>query len=66
MLAALAPHSHRAPGEGGEVDDKSPSMGAKSLCIPFTQPADGVVPGMTKCFACAAYAKSYTVFGRSY
>lgn len=47
-----------------EVDEKAPSMGAKSLCMPFDQKplADG-----TKCVgACGRVAKAWTLFGRSY
>jgi prolyl-tRNA synthetase len=51
--------------EGGDVDEKAPSMGAKTLCIPFKQPVDGVKED-TKCFACGDKAKSYTLWGRSY
>ncbi|KAL2916905.1 hypothetical protein HK105_203684 [Polyrhizophydium stewartii] len=47
------------------VDDKAPSMGAKTLCIPFEQPAGGVKKG-AKCFACDRKAVSYTLWGRSY
>lgn len=49
--------------EGEEVDEKAPSMGAKTLCIPYEQPtlAEG-----TKCVGCGKPAKSYTLFGRSY
>lgn len=45
-------------------DEKAPSMGAKSLCIPFEQPKQ--VTSETKCFSCGKKAKSYTLFGRSY
>lgn len=45
-------------------DDKSPSMGAKSLCIPLEQPAHSVA-GKT-CLSCGQPANSYTLFGRSY
>lgn len=49
------------------ADEKAPSMGAKSLCIPFSQPVDKpLLPGKTKCFLCDDFAKSYTLFGRSY
>ncbi|KAI8820805.1 uncharacterized protein EV422DRAFT_63826 [Fimicolochytrium jonesii] len=51
---------------GEDEDEKAPSMGAKTLCIPFKQPEDGVKHGVTKCFACEELAKSYTLFGRSY
>ncbi|CAH02961.1 proline--tRNA ligase [Kluyveromyces lactis] len=50
-------------GEEIEVDDKSPSMGAKSLCIPFNQPT--LKPGQ-KCVKCTRLAKTYCMFGRSY
>lgn len=46
-------------------DEKAPSMGAKTLCIPFKQPEDGVNE-KTICFACGAKAISYTLWGRSY
>lgn len=44
-------------------DEKAPSMGAKSLCIPFEQPA---MSSGKKCIACSQPAISYTLFGRSY
>ncbi|KAK9716723.1 hypothetical protein K7432_006712 [Basidiobolus ranarum] len=48
-------------------DERAPSMGAKSLCIPLEQPQDKpIVPGVTKCAACGADAKRWTLFGRSY
>lgn len=45
------------------VDEKAPSMGAKTLCIPFKQPdlTEGQV-----CFACEEKATCWTVWGRSY
>ncbi|KAJ1564002.1 hypothetical protein HK405_000032, partial [Cladochytrium tenue] len=50
----------------GEQDERAPSMGAKTLCIPFDQPKENpLVPGVTKCFACGQDAKSYTLWGRS-
>lgn len=51
--------------ENIEIDEKAPSMGAKTLCIPFNQP-EGLVAGVTKCFACSDNALSYTLWGRSY
>ncbi|KAF2263805.1 prolyl-tRNA synthetase [Lojkania enalia] len=53
--------------EVGPDGHKLPSMGMKSLCIPFEQP-DGLVKGETKCLnpKCSALAKSWTMFGRSY
>ena len=48
-------------------DEKAPSMGAKSLCIPFEQP-DGIVKGETKCTNpnCKRLAEKWCMFGRSY
>lgn len=50
-------------GEEFEVDEKAPSMGAKSLCIPFAQPT---LKAGTKCVRCTRAAINYTMFGRSY
>jgi len=49
-----------------EVEEGAPSMGAKSLCIPFEQPGP-IKPGM-KCIkdGCDCEPKFYTLFGRSY
>ncbi|KAJ3327616.1 hypothetical protein HDU76_011433 [Blyttiomyces sp. JEL0837] len=48
-------------------DERAPSMGAKTLCIPFKQPTENPIkPGVTKCFACDEKAKRYTLWGRSY
>lgn len=54
--------------EGQEVDARAPSMGAKSLCIPFDQPAEGLVHGETKCTnpKCERKAEKWVMFGRSY
>ena len=49
------------------VEEGAPSMGAKSLCIPFKQPRE--VRKGQKCISppCGhIYAKFYTMFGRSY
>ncbi|KAJ2990866.1 hypothetical protein NUW58_g2748 [Xylaria curta] len=53
------------PKEGAQ-NEKQPTMGMKSLCIPFEQP-EGLTPE-TKCLnpECSALAKSWTMFGRSY
>jgi len=53
--------------EGGDENKKAPSMGMKSLCIPFEQP-EGLVKGETKCLnpECGAFAESFCMFGRSY
>ena len=48
-------------------DAAAPSMGAKSLCIPFEQP-EGIVKGETKCLNpnCKSLAQEWCLFGRSY
>ncbi|KAI9747979.1 MAG: ribose-phosphate pyrophosphokinase 1 [Lichina confinis] len=48
-------------------DARAPSMGAKSLCIPFEQP-EGLVKGETKCTnpECGNTAEAWCLFGRSY
>ena len=48
-------------------DERAPSMGAKSLCIPFDQP-DGIEPGVTECLnpECSRKAEKWCMFGRSY
>ena len=45
-------------------DARAPSMGAKSLCIPFEQP-EGVVKGETKCTKpkCGNTAEAWCLFG---
>lgn len=50
-----------------ETEDASgPSMGAKSLCIPFQQPTQ--ITNSDRCIHpdCKAKPKQYTLFGRSY
>ena len=49
------------------TDAKAPSMGAKSLCIPFDQPG-GIVLGETRCanLKCEENAQKWVMFGRSY
>ena len=54
--------------QSGEAQDaKAPSMGAKSLCIPFDQP-EGIEKGVTKCTNpnCKNMAQKWCLFGRSY
>merc|ERR1712029_1123634 len=51
---------------GVEVEEGAPSMGAKSLCIPFQQPKS-LVKGQGCVYPdCNCTAKFYTLFGRSY
>lgn len=49
-----------------EVEEGAPAMGAKSLCIPFDEPAE--ITETDKCIhpACTNKPKFYTLFGRSY
>jgi len=49
-----------------DLEPGAPSMGAKSLCIPFNQPAE--IKPATKCVrpGCKNAPKFYTLFGRSY
>ena len=47
------------------VDDKAPSAGAKSLCIPHDQARFGEMPEGQKCVGCGQPAKRWTMFGRS-
>ncbi|CAG8496319.1 11996_t:CDS:2 [Diversispora eburnea] len=64
---AIKERSSRSNAEQEPEDDKAPSMGAKSLCIPFEQPKNPpILEGETTCIACDAYAKRYALFGRSY
>ncbi|XP_054718343.1 bifunctional glutamate/proline--tRNA ligase-like [Uloborus diversus] len=51
---------------GDDVDPGAPSMGAKSLCIPFQQPA--TLKPDDKCINpnCNKKPKCFTLFGRSY
>ena len=52
--------------DGTPEDEKAPSMGAKSLCIPFDQP--GRFEKSTKCLnpQCNNEAEAWCLFGRSY
>ena len=60
--------ARKAEEESGEAQDaKAPSMGAKSLCIPFDQPA-GIEKGVTKCTNpnCKNNAEAWVMFGRKF
>lgn len=52
-----------ADGATAAADARAPAMGAKTLCIPFEQPAKA--EGKS-CVQCGAPAKTYCLFGRSY
>lgn len=60
--------SATAAAKAGEPqDERAPSAGAKSLCIPFDQNRwPKIEPGVTKCVGCGKDAKRWTLFGRSY
>ena len=49
--------------DGKDEDEKAPSMGAKSLNIPFDQPTDCKTE---KCIHCRGPAKQWVLWGRSY
>ena len=59
--------ARKEEGDDTPQDEKAPSMGAKSLCIPFAQPAEGLAEG-TKCTNpnCKNKAEKWCLFGRSY
>ncbi|KAJ5141886.1 Transcription initiation factor IIA small chain (TFIIA 13.5 kDa subunit) [Penicillium atrosanguineum] len=60
--------ARKAEEDSGEAEDaKAPSMGAKSLCIPFDQP-EGLEKGVTECInpKCSLKAEKWCMFGRSY
>lgn len=48
------------------VDERAPSMGAKSLCIPLEQPETEAETQKRTCIGCGAQAQCWTLFGRSY
>uniref|UniRef100_A0A8D8TL22 Bifunctional glutamate/proline--tRNA ligase n=1 Tax=Cacopsylla melanoneura TaxID=428564 RepID=A0A8D8TL22_9HEMI len=53
--------------DDASIEPGAPAMGAKSLCIPFEQPKEGITPN-DKCIHpdCKTKPKFYTLFGRSY
>ncbi|KAH8923600.1 prolyl-tRNA synthetase [Atractiella rhizophila] len=58
----------RSAAESAAVqDERAPSAGAKSLCIPFDQAQfPAIEAGNTKCPNCGRDSKKWTLFGRSY
>ena len=58
--------ARKAVEDGTPEDEKAPSMGAKSLCIPFDQPSE--LEAGTKCLnpECGENAEKWCLFGRSY
>ena len=59
--------SERSANSEEQHDARAPSMGAKSLCIPFKQPTE-LKGTNTPCLAegCSRMAEKWTMFGRSY
>lgn len=57
--------SARTVTSGEAQDERAPSMGAKSLCIPFDQTPYPSIEGK-QCPQCGKAAKRWTMFGRSY
>lgn len=59
--------ARKEAGDETPEDAKAPSMGAKSLCIPFEQP-EGIVKGETKCTNpnCEKMAEKWCLFGRGF
>lgn len=49
-----------------DLEPGAPSMGAKSLCIPFDQPLEITADTKCVCPGCDQTPKCYTLFGRSY
>ncbi|PWN88352.1 putative proline-tRNA ligase [Acaromyces ingoldii] len=62
---AIKDRSARQGSEGEAQDERAPSMGAKSLCIPFDQAQYPDIAGL-ECPQCGQKAKRWTMFGRSY
>ncbi|KAL9079251.1 MAG: hypothetical protein Q9157_001869 [Trypethelium eluteriae] len=60
--------ARKSEGDSAAEDARAPSMGAKSLCIPFEQPKLGLLEGETKCLnpECESKAKTWVMYGRSY
>lgn len=60
--------SARKANEGQVVDERAPSMGAKSLCIPYEQPTEDLKEKEVKCTnpECGQPAEKWVMFGRSY
>lgn len=62
---AIKDRSARVATNDEPQDERAPSMGAKSLCIPFDQKQYPDIAGK-KCPQCGEAAKRWTMFGRSY
>ncbi|KDN36289.1 putative proline-tRNA ligase [Tilletiaria anomala UBC 951] len=62
---AIKERSARVADTDEPEDERAPSMGAKSLCIPLDQSPYPDIAGL-KCPQCGSDAKRWTMFGRSY
>ncbi|KPV75436.1 uncharacterized protein RHOBADRAFT_26761 [Rhodotorula graminis WP1] len=62
---AIKDRSAKESVQGAQEDEKAPSAGAKSLCIPHDQARWGSIDGKV-CPQCGEKAKRWTLFGRSY
>ena len=62
---AIKDRSAKESVQGAQEDEKAPSAGAKSLCIPHDQARWGSIEGKV-CPQCGEKAKRWTLFGRSY
>jgi len=63
LSLSLSPSLKQSGADGEAVDERAPSMGAKSLCIPFEQDKYPDIKGL-KCPQCGKDAKRWTMFGR--
>ena len=63
---AIKDRSARAVEDDEPVDERAPSMGAKSLCIPLEQPESESETEARQCVQCSSKAKCWVLWGRSY
>lgn len=63
---AIKDKSARVADNDEPVDERAPSMGAKSLCIPLEQPESEEETRKRKCVQCGNPAQAWCMFGRSY
>ncbi|TPP55232.1 proline--tRNA ligase [Leishmania donovani] len=61
-----AEESKAAQAQETREDARAPSMGAKTLCIPFEQPEDPAEGHGCICKGCTKPATTWVLFGRSY
>ena len=60
--------ARKQEGDDTPEDERAPSMGAKSLCIPFEQPKEGIEKGVTDCInpECKRKAEAWCLFGSEF